>query len=223
MTETRIHIFIGAYGSGKTEAAVNFAVRERSAGRRVALVDLDIVNPYFRSRDAAEALAAPGLEVISSSPGMELADLPALSPRITGALRDPGLAVVFDVGGDPAGARALGRFGPLLREAAPEVWLVANPYRPETRTPVAIARLADALSAAGGQRVTGLFANPNLGAETTVETVVAGRRVVDEAAVLLGLPVALTGVRADLAGAAAARLGPILPLRRYMLLPWESG
>ena len=223
MAGPRVHIFIGPYGSGKTETAINFACRERLRGENVSLIDLDIVNPYFRSREAHGTLAALGLRVISSAAGFEEADLPALSPAILGALQTEGLTVVLVVGGEPGGARALGRFQRLLTPLAPAVLAVINAYRPETQTPEQIVRLVRAMEETSRQRVTGLVANPNLGPETTAATIVEGCRPVREAAALLGLAVAFTCVREDLAAAAdEAEPGPLLPLRRYMLLPWEA-
>ncbi|MGE5550980.1 MAG: ATP-binding protein [Bacteroidota bacterium] len=217
-----IYILIGPYGSGKTEVALNLARRERENGRDTALIDLDIINPYFRSREAATLAGGWGLRVISSVEGFEEADLPALSPSILGALQTPGLCLVFDVGGDPVGARVLGRFHALLAERTPEVWMVVNTYRPETGSPEAIVAAARRIAVAGRQALTGLVANPNLGPETDLASIRRGCRAVREAAGRLGLPVVYTAVREDLAEEASrGDLGPILPLRRYMLLPWE--
>ncbi|MGQ9779922.1 MAG: hypothetical protein ACUVRM_08615 [Bacillota bacterium] len=223
MAEPRIYIFIGPFGSGKTETAINFALAQRRKGKEVSLVDLDIVNPYFRSREARGFLAAEGIRVFSSAEGLEEADLPALSPAIIGAIARAELTLVFDVGGDPVGTRALARFYGLLSSWRPVVWAVINPYRPETRTKEAIAAKVAALAEAGRLPVTGLVANPNLGPETTVETILAGWRPIREAAEILSVPVAFACVREDLApAAAAAGIAPMLALRRYMLLPWEE-
>lgn len=219
----RVHIFLGAYGSGKTETAVNFALHEREAGRGVVLIDLDIVNPYFRSREIRADLSEQGIQVVSSAAGLEEADLPALSPAIIGALQNESLRVVLDVGGDPAGARALARFHNQLSPLGPEVLAVVNPFRPETRDARSINTMVASLGKAGRQPATGLVANPNLGPETTVSTIVEGTAILRQAAAELRLPLAFTCVRADLA-AEVERLGikPLLPLRRYMLLPWEK-
>ena len=222
MAKTAVHVFLGAYGSGKTEVAINFACREQRSGKNVSLVDLDIVNPYFRSRDSAALLESLGLRVISSAVGLEQADLPALSPAILGALQTPDLTLVFDVGGDPAGARALGRFHRLLDPLSPEIWMVVNPYRPETSTADEIVSLAGALRESCRQRITGLVANPNLGPETTIATIGEGFLPVREASDALGVPITMVAVREDLAADAAGHgLLPLLPLHRYMLLPWE--
>ncbi|NLG84007.1 MAG: hypothetical protein GX493_05225 [Firmicutes bacterium] len=224
MAEQRIYIFIGPFGSGKTETAINFALAQRDRGKEVALVDLDIVNPYFRSREARGHLAAAGIRVFSSAEGLEEADLPALSPGIIGAITRDDLTLVFDVGGDPVGTRALARFYSLLSPRSPAVWAVINPYRPEMGMKEAIAAKVAALAAAGRLSVTGLVANPNLGPEATVETILAGWQPVREAAAFLSVPVVFACVRRDLAvAAAAAGIGPLLVLRRYMLLPWEEG
>ncbi len=223
MDGATVYIFIGAYGSGKTEVAINFAIRLREAGKDVSMVDLDIVNPYFRSRDARDALAQLGLQVVSSAAGMEQADLPALSPAILGTLQTPGLHLVFDVGGDPAGARALGRYHQALALLRPEVWMVVNTYRPETRTPEAIAAMARRLAEAGRLEITGLAANPNLGPETTLPLIRSGMEIVRAAARLLGVPLALVCAREDLADELATEASErILPLHRHMMLPWEQ-
>lgn len=223
MATPRIYIFIGPFGSGKTETAINFALARRREGEEVSLVDLDIVNPYFRSREVRGRLAEEGISVLSSAEGLEAADLPAISAAIIGAIGRDDLILVFDVGGDPVGARALARFSPLLAPRHPAVLAVVNPYRPETRTKEAIAAKVSALASVARLPVTGLVANPNLGPETTAATVITGQESVREAGALLSLPVVFTCVREDLVEAVTGLgLFPVLPLHRYLLLPWEE-
>ena len=129
----RLNVICGPYGSGKTEFAINYALSIKAAdpSSPIAIVDLDIVNPYFRSRDIAASLSEQGLEVVSTGAGLEQADLPALSPRIYAFLQDTTYNVVFDVGGDPVGARALGRFNNYFLNEDYDLMLVVNPYRPD--------------------------------------------------------------------------------------------
>ena len=130
----RITIVCGAYGSGKTEFAIGHALDLAGEKRgKTALIDLDIVNPYFRSRDIAAELAEQGVTVISTEQGHENSDLPALSPRIFAAFQDEAYQVVIDVGGDPNGARALGRFHGYFLKEQYAFNIVINPYRPNTR------------------------------------------------------------------------------------------
>lgn len=221
MYKTRITIFIGAYGSGKTEVAVNYALRLRETGQAVGLVDLDIVNPYFRSRELAEVLAEEGIDLVSTPHGLEQADLPALSPRIFSLLQKADLSVVFDVGGDPVGARALGRFHPYFAREPFNLWLVLNPYRPGCSAPEDVFNLAVKLEAASKLKITGIVDNANLGKETTGTIRAEGSRRVDAASRLLSVPVV---IRTTLPQIETGRTGEeeIMNLQLFMLPPWEK-
>jgi hypothetical protein len=185
----RITIIGGAYGSGKTEFAMACALKKAAlTDGKSGLIDLDIVNPYFRSRDRAVELKKLGVAVISTQAGLEYADLPALSPQIYSLLQDQTYQVVLDVGGDPAGARALGRFNPYFNREAYDFWAVVNPYRPDTRTPAAAAALIAAVETASRLRITGLVSNINLGPETTPAIWREGLPLITELADRLQLP-----------------------------------
>lgn len=216
-------VFVGYYGSGKTEMAVNYAYQRRSRAGKVALVDLDIVNLYFRSRELKERLAADGIEVIVSEGKLALADLPALTPAIYGVLSQPELPVVWDVGGDEVGATALGRFAARIHDTGYEMYLVVNTYRPFTRDVDAILKVKAEIEQAARLKVTRLIANPNLGAATTVNEVVAGTLLVEEAARKAAVPLAWVGLLPRLLSEAAERLPGrnFLPLERFMLVPWQ--
>jgi len=216
----RIAIFAGAFGSGKTELALNYAHRAAAEGRRVALADLDIVSPYFRSRDTAAELAAQGIEVIAPLGELAQADLPVISPRVRAALADPELMVVLDVGGDDAGATALGQFSDQLKSLPHALLLVVNTCRPFTRDVDGIANMVHTIERATHLTVTGLVANPNLGAETTAEIIRVGLARVEEAARNLNLPVAALAVRADLAAQVGELTVPLFPLQIFLLPPW---
>lgn len=200
----RVTILAGHSGSGKTEIAINRAVRLAREGRRVALVDLDTVNHYFRSRMVLADLQAAGVRVVLPPPGMQNADIPIISPEVRGVLKDPSWQVVIDLGGDATGSRVLGQFAEELQGKA-DMLLVVNPYRPRTASATkALTEAADILATAK-LGWTGVLANPNLGPETTEDDVVAGLEAVRESAWALAVPLVGATVRRDLAEAVAGR------------------
>ncbi|MDI3281470.1 MAG: hypothetical protein QJR13_08890 [Bacillota bacterium] len=232
----RAYIFAGGFGSGKTEIAVNFSLRltEEAAGsaparrgeeRRPAvyLLDLDTVNPYFRSRRLSRYLAEAGVEVISTAPGKEWGDVPALSAKIAGVLRRGEEPIVADVAGDKVGATVLGSLAPWLREAGYRLYLVANPFRPFTRTAAEVAAMAEVVAGTARLDLTGLVANPHLREATQPEDIQAGLAVVKEAAAELAVPVSFLAVQREWAEAARQWADgiPLLPLRLFFRRPWE--
>ncbi len=219
----RLTIVGGAYGSGKTEFAIAYALHLAATQTRpVGLVDLDIVNPYFRSRDVAKQMEQEGLTVISTEPGLEYSDLPALSPRIYSLLQGKETLTVFDVGGDPAGARALGRFNPYFIAEAYDFWIVVNPYRPDTRNVAEAERLIAGVEAAGRVKVSGIVSNINLGRETTLEVWREGLPLVNELAANLGLPIGYQMVEENFlqANRQFFKEYPVFPVKLQMLPPW---
>jgi hypothetical protein len=219
--DKRITIIGGAYGSGKTEFAIACALHKTTQGK-TGLVDLDIINPYFRSRDQAAELEKMGSQVISTPAGLETADLPALSPRIYTLLQDRTYQVVCDVGGDSVGARVLGRFKPYFQKEGYDFWVVVNPYRPDTRTPGEGAALISALEQAGRLPVTGLVSNINLGRETTSAVWKEGLPFIAELAAQTDLPVLYHMVAKDFAQTNNHLAGKtkFFPVELRMLPPW---
>ncbi len=223
MEAKRITIFTGPFGSGKTEIAVNYALHLNRHGEKVGLVDLDIVNPYFRSRALSQWLKEAGIDLVSTQPGLEMADLPALSPRIFSFLQSPDHQVIFDVGGDPVGARVLGRFQPYFQTNPYRLWLVVNPYRPGYEEPERIVDLAREVEAASRLEIAGLIDNSNLGKLTDQKVRTEGTALVQAAATRLEVPVVFRtytdqAFLTELEQAGAER---IFPLNLYMLPPWE--
>lgn len=225
MPERDLTVFVGAFGSGKTETAINYAVRRAEENRnRVALVDLDIVNPYFRSREEEVMLARRGIRVISTADETRQADIPALSAAIYSVFQDRALDTVFDVGGDPNGARVLGRFNQqFCEEPEYHMHLVVNPYRPMTSTPDEIVAMAGAIEYRSRLKITSLVCNPHLRAETDWGVVNRGYRPVRRAAEILGLPIAFVCVPAWISPGAKQFDEPLFPLELHMLPPWEKG
>ena len=135
MEHKRLTLFAGHYGSGKTNIAVNYAIRLASEGKKVCIADLDIVNPYFRTADSAARLQQAGVELISPQFANSNVDLPALPAEAYKLVQNKHLYGVMDIGGDDRGAYALGRYAPFLKEEQNyRMIFVANCCRPLTRT-----------------------------------------------------------------------------------------
>jgi len=218
-----ITIFCGNLGSGKTEIAINFALALKSTKKPVSLVDIDIVNPYFRSRIVRDYLIKKGLKVICPTGELAGADVPALPPSILGVLENPEINGVFDVGGDDIGATALGRFKPYLPEGSYNLYFVVNTRRPFTRNVKGILKYLSSIEKASRLKVTALVNNSNLGPETDMETVISGHETVTRAARELGVPVAFAASLRNLAPGLREKLGiPVLPLDLNMQPPWNS-
>ena len=191
-------IYVGGYGSGKTELSLNAAVGWARQGRRVALVDLDIVNPYFRSMEHADMLRAEGVRVLGPTFANTTLDVPSLPAEIYSVF-DTDEDVIFDVGGDPVGAAALGRFAKLLGDAP--VYMVVNVRRPLTGTPQDIAEMARTIQLRSHLPLRGLINNANMGPETAATDLIEGQGILRQAGEMLNLPVVrVTGLPGVLAG-----------------------
>lgn len=218
LDSARICIVSGAFGAGKSEVAMNLAIQwARNAGSAL-LVDLDIVNPFFRSRESRHRLSELGVEVISSREGLEMADLPALSPAISGAI-EGSKPTVIDVGGDKAGATALGRFAPVLSNRPYDFLLVTNFNRPFSTTAESTASLGRDIEVASGLQLTGLVSNTHMMSDTTQEDVEKGMKLAGRVRDLLGLPIVMVAVSEE---AFAQGVGPsddwqgrLMVLQRY--------
>ncbi len=219
----RVTAFCGRYGSGKTEVAVNYASRLAARGAAVTLVDLDLVTPYFRSRDVQDSLLARGVSVVAPATFGRYSEPVALTASILGAIQDPARQVVLDVGGDEAGAKALARYRDYLTEAGCQLDVVVNPFRPATATVRGIAEAVASVERSSRLPVSGLVSNPNLVHETTSQHIVEGHALVAEAAHALRLPVAFLSVEASLLPEIQLAIGEVevLPLERHLSLPWQ--
>ena len=200
MKYKRVTIFVGHYGSGKTNIAVAYAKYLHSLGKKVTIADMDIVNPYFRTKDSKGELAALGIELISSEFANSNVDLPALPSELYGVMENRSRYAVLDIGGDDRGAYALGRFVPYIKEENDyEVIFVANKCRPLTRTPEEALEVMREIEAACGMRITAIVNNSNLGELTDKETVLSSMDYVKKLSDISGLPVKFTSVRSDIA------------------------
>ncbi len=192
-------IVVGHYGSGKTEFALNLALRLRTEGKRVTIVDLDTVNPYFRTNDIRKKLEALGIGVIAPIYASTNFDLPALPPEIYAAFEKTEEYVIFDVGGDDEGATALGQYKSRFDEAPYEMLAVVNAKRPLTATAEEMAESVRLIELTSRLKVSALVNNTNLSYETQLEDVLESVREVERAAQILNIPVKCTSVRQDLA------------------------
>lgn len=221
----RITIYLGHYGSGKTEICLNAALGLAREGVRATLVDLDIVNPYFRSGEQRERLMASGVEVVTPTFEGTTVDVPALPARVQSVFADTARRVIFDVGGDPTGAAALGRYKPWLERDDVETLCVVNTRRPFTATARAVADMVRQLEERSRMRVAGLVCNTNLARESTAAVLEEGLRVVEEAAAALGVPVASVCGLPHVLDALPVPLqdrysGRLTPLTLYMRPGW---
>ncbi len=199
MTGRRITLFAGHYGSGKTNIALNFARRLRRTFPRVAVADLDIVNPYFRTKDSAADLAAEGIELVVSDFANSNVDFPAMPKEAYALIADRETKVVVDVGGDDRGALALGRYVDDIRaEGDYDMLAVVNASRPLTTTPEDTVEVLREIEAACALPFTGIVNNTNLGQKTTADTVLKSIPYADAVAKAMALPVKFTCCAASL-------------------------
>lgn len=195
----RIVLLSGHYGSGKTNIAVNLALRMKAAREKVAIADIDIVNPYFRTKDSQAELEKAGIRLICSDFAGSNVDLPALPQDVYAITDEPDLFSVIDVGGDDRGALALGRWrDAILRENDYEMLFVVNRFRPLTADALSTIEVMREIELASGMPFTAVVNNSNLGEETTVRDVLNSRDYAAEICERTGLPLKMTAVCEEL-------------------------
>ena len=216
----KITIITGHYGSGKTNLAVNLALRLADAGEKVTIVDFDIVNPYFRTADFAELFQKHGVTLAASMYANTSLDIPAISFDMERMAYEPGYLIV-DVGGDDAGAIGLGRYAEGFSAYVPEhldMWYVINRYRYLTERPEETLELMYEIEAVSRMRHTGTVNNSNLGRETTADTIQQALPYAEETAAQAKLPLVYTTYRNDL----ELSLPNGLPVDVFVKPVWEE-
>jgi hypothetical protein len=223
--DKRIIIFAGAYGSGKTEVAVNYALYLASSGdSHVSIADLDIVNPYFRSREAAVEMEAHGVNVIMPHGDHCSADLPIILPEIKGIIERSDGPVVLDVGGDDLGARVLSSLADSFAPGEYEFLMVLNGSRPFTSDVSGSIKMIREIEKSARLKFTGIVSNTHLIGETTTRTIIDGYNLAREVARKTGIPVVFVSAMEEIVSQLnpGTVTTPVLPLSRRMLKPWEQ-
>lgn len=206
-----VYIFTGHYGSGKTETAVNFALALAGRpGSRVGLVDLDIVNPFFRAADARALLEAAGVRVETPLYANTNVDIPALTGSMGALIEDPAYDVVLDVGGDDLGAKAVGRYSEEIRARTHYRFFVINARRPFTETVESASRIYDDVQASACVPCYGIVNNTNLLEETTAQVIADGLPLVQALAERKNVPLCFHAVEERLIPSVLALHNPLL-------------
>ncbi len=223
MDYKRITLFAGHYGSGKTNVAVNYALALKKEFDRVAVADLDIVNPYFRTKDCEGMLESKGIHLISSQYANSNVDVPSLPAEAYAVLDDKSIHAVIDVGGDDRGALALGRYAPeILSENDYEMLFVINKYRPLTRESKSTIEVMREIESAGGIKFTGIINNSNLGDETTAQNVIDSFGYANEISKITALPILMSTVKEDIYASVADDIPGAVPIRLFVKQSWSK-
>ncbi len=214
---SEIHIFSGHYGSGKTEIAVNFAIAQQKAGKNVTIIDLDTVNPYFRTGDLRNMLEDMGISVIAGRFASSNVDMPLAPAEVMRAFGNEG-CFIFDVGGDEDGAYALGCYAGRLKKNGFEMHLVVNLRRPLTASARDIMDIKRGIEAASRLEFTDIYNNTNLSAETDADTIMSSVGELVELERLSGLKVVKhCGTKAALSDIEESKA---FPMELYLKLPF---
>lgn len=218
--ERRVTVICGHYGTGKTNLSINLALDYAGRGEKVTLVDLDIVNPYFRSADYADMLTGRGVRVVGPNFANTNLDTPSLPGSVRGALEGDGM-VIIDVGGDDAGATALGVYSDSLRQADPDVLYVINRYRSLTTEPEAAVDILRDIETAARIKVRGIVNNSHLkdgtGSGTVLDSVDFAQAVCDAT----GLPLRFTTAPRWTDLVESNSIPNIYPVDVHVRAPWE--
>ena len=217
----RVSIITGHYGTGKTELSVNLALALAAEGKRVMLADLDIVNPYFRSRERRPQLEAAGIQVISSPQACSDADVPALPAELLAILENRDVRGVLDIGGDPVGARVLARFQPKIIAEDYQLIFVLNANRPEVREAEHAIAYLRSIEAVTGLTCSGIVNNTHLCGETTPAEIRKGAALAEAVSRQTGIPILCHTAEVRFADAVSDLREPVFPITINMKKPWE--
>lgn len=225
----RITAIAGHYGSGKSEISVNYALflaEKLGPEAQIGLFDLDIVNPYFRSRECRDLLEQNSIKVVSSAEAFPDVDLPYMPPELTSLFQDKSRLGVMDIGGDPAGARVLARYGielnKVMTAGEAEFYCVINANRPMTKTRDEAISYVKKIRDTAGVPVTGLINNTHFFHETEPEDIYRGAELTESVSKELGIPVVFHAVERSLAERLEKEIGSILPMDISLKKPWEK-
>jgi hypothetical protein len=221
---TGIVVIVGNYGSGKTEVSINLAVHQKRAGAAVKIADLDLVNPYFRTREARKPLSELGIEVVLPDEKYLQADLPILSPAIAGLIRRPSQLTIIDAGGNDVGATVLAALADSLGKKHVQMLQVVNPFRPFTDTIENCLKMRDEIERASKMTVNGIIGNANLIDDTSADDIYNGYDFVKALSEESRLALKFITVPVELLPAMdVSRFScPVLPIERQLVPPWRK-
>jgi len=219
----RLNIITGHYGSGKTEFAINYALRLKETFGSATICDMDIVNPYFRTHDATDFLTDNGIKVIAPEYAGTNLDLPSLPSDIFSVFADKETPAVLDVGGDEEGAIALGQYYPYIKDEDYEMFFVINTKRPDTQDVASILKLCDEIQFASRCKITALVNNTNLSYLSSADDFQGSFELIDEVSQRLGVPVKYVSATPEI----LANLNDVpkdikFPLKLFMHLPFDA-
>ena len=221
LNDNRIRIVIGHYGSGKSEFSVNYAMKLAELGRKVAIADIDVVNMYFRSREKREQLEEMGIKVIGSGIDTPAIEVPSISAEVYTPLQDESYDAILDVGGDPVGARALGRYVDYFQEGKYDCFFVINANRAETQTVEKVIEYIVKIQDVARIKVTGLINNTHLLKETSVDDILRGQKLALEVEKETGIELKYVSVLESVAPDLPKDLkGEIFPIKLTMRDEW---
>jgi len=222
--KTKVTILSGHFGSGKTEIAINLALSERMKYEKVAINDLDIINPYFRSRDVSNLFRQHEIDLISPQQYLAAADLPIVSGEIYRVLHDERYHLIIDAGGDKDGATALGQYYHEWKEIHPELLFVLNRNRPYVSTLEGALYTVEQIEKASRLKVTGIINNANIGRETSMDDIEKGLELSGRVSEILKIPLMYSTISTSLRNQAEhfAEKNNVVFIERYMKLPWEG-
>ncbi len=215
--DARVFLYVGMFGSGKTELAINTAVELKKKSKHVALLDIDVISPYFRSRDQKNPLEEKGIKVISPPGALIHADLPIITAQVGGYISNEEYLTVADVGGNEDGATVLGSLKPFLDPVRKKTFFVVNTLRPFSTTFDEVVRNVERISQSGRINIDYLVNNTNIASETSKEDVERGEEIITKVSEYLEIPVAFSVVEN---GVNFSGKFQVFKLKRYLKNPW---
>lgn len=221
MDNKRIFILVGHYGTGKTTIALNLALRW-AKDKKIALADLDVNNPYFRSRDWLKYLKENNVQPIIPEEKIAFAEMPYLPKDIYSAINNTEKTLIIDLGGHEIGTKVVGSLADKINKTPYEMWMVVNTYRPETETEKEITDIFYRLQDLSNLKITGLINNTNLATMTELDDILNGEKVVLDVAKSVNVPFIGNAIESSMLNEAKKHIKtPIIPIHRFDLLKWE--
>ena len=218
----KLYIFVGHFGSGKTEVAANFALELKRYTEKVNIIDMDIVNPFFRAVDLKSYLNSQGISVIASQYAGTNLEMPSIPQNIPLILNDPNSKTILDIGGDDLGARILGSYREYILDQEYRMFGVVNVRRPRTDTVQKIKSMIEQIEKTSKIKINALINNTNLANETTVEDIVQGYKVLEKVSNELNIPIAFSCINKELLSEVKEVIGSESLIHRIkIVLPWE--